>query len=533
MRTHRPIAKQQNRHLPFGVSLIAALIAGLSFVLSLAPYGLWVVAILSPLLLYALLLPIKKAYQGWLIGWVYGFGLWATGAFWLYSSIHDYGNVSPPLALVLIALMAMIMGLFHAVMAWVFVRFLGRQPLAFASLWVLQEWLKTWLLTGFPWLFVGYAYSDLPFVVSLAPVVGVLGIGFVSVFLSASMVELARQRVGYLLMAVLLLGLSLSLWLLDPAYTKVKDTPLSVSLVQGNVPQQIKWDSDYQNEILATYFYLSQNEWGQDLVVWPEAAIPLFQDEVALFLDELSKRAKTYGTSWITGIPYKELNANQAHNTHETNANTAEGLPPFYNAVMAFGVADGVYKKQHLVPFGEYIPFSGLFNILPNLAGNQTVLNHSAGSANQPPLFIKGNPMGVAICYEVAYPNTTRLNAKNSDFLLTVSNDAWFGTSAGPHQHLQMVRMRSLETGKWFVRATNNGITAIIDHKGHLVEVAPQFERLVLRGQVNLMTGLTPYGRFGDYPLLIVSVLLCLVSIWAERNGRYFAKDGKYHQDYR
>lgn len=515
---------QKTATLPLWLSLIIALIAGLSFVLALAPYHIWGIAIISPLLLYALLLPAMRAKRAFVIGWVYGFGVWLTGAFWLYTSIHEYGGITAVLAVMAIGLLAVIMGLFHALMAWIFVRFLGRQPLAFASLWVVQEWLKTWLFTGFPWLFVGYAYVDLPFVASLAPVLGVLGVSFVSVLLSASLVDVFRAKAGYALITLLFLMAGFGLWLANPAWVKPTGDKLSVSLVQGNIPQDIKWLTSYQDEIMASYVALSADEWGRDLVVWPEAAVPLFQDEAEDFLLPLSDHAAAYGSSFITGITYRDWEGFDA---------SRDIYPKFYNALMAFGASEGLYKKQRLVPFGEYIPLQGVMDILPNLAGNQAVASHSKGKPYQPLMDIKGFLMGVAICYEVAYPDTTRQNAKGSHFLLTVSNDAWFGTSAGPYQHLQMVQMRSLETGRWFVRSTNNGITAIIDDKGRIINQAPQFVPTVLRGEVVMMTGMTPFVRFGHYPILLLAGLLLALSAWAGRHVRYFAKDGRFYQDYR
>lgn len=501
--------------LPLVVALLIAFVAGASFVLALAPYGVWGIALVSPMILYALLLNAGGARAFWL-GQVYGFGLWLTGAFWLYTSIHEYGAVPAYLALVMIALMALVMGLFHGLMSWVFVRFFARQPLAFASLWVVQEWLKTWLLTGFPWLFVGYAFTELESFAVLAPVVGVLGIGFVAVLLSVAVVEVARRRWLQGLLALIPMFMALGLMLAKPTWTTATGKALSVSLVQGNIPQDLKWLSEYQQETLNIYADLSLDEWGQDLLILPEGAIPVFQDDAWFFLQDVAAIAKLYDTTFITGIPYKDL---------EAYDETQYDYPPFYNSVMALGASTGLYKKQNLVPFGEYIPMRGLMNILPNLANNQAVLSHSQGDKNQAPIDAKGHPMGVAICYEVAYPETTRNNARGSEFLLTVSNDAWFGTSAGPHQHLQMVQMRSMETGRWFVRGTNTGISAIIDHQGKVVSRAPQFERLVLRGEVQMRTGQTPYMRFGLYPVLMLAALLLLMSFIAKQQAKRMATD--------
>lgn len=499
--------------MPIGLALIIAWLAGAMFMLSLAPYGYWILAIVSPAILYALLIPKMSNKRAFFIGESYGMGLWCVGAFWLYTSIHDYGATPVWLSLLAIAAMGLGMGLFHGVLALVFNRFMGKQPLAFAALWVVQEWLKTWLFTGFPWLFVGYAFTEQYWLSSLAPIAGVFAVSFIAVLLAASLVEAARRRAGYLIASAGLVGVSTLLWLINPQWTTPKNSQnLSVSLIQGNIPQDLKWLTEYQVETLRIYADLTRSEWGRDLVIWPESSIPMFQTDALPFISSMVKQAKSSGTTWVTGIPYKD---DAAFNP------ATDKYPPFYNSVIALGSeGEGLYKKQRLVPFGEYIPFEGALDLFPNLAGSQEIMSYSRGSAEQAPLSVRGHKLGAAVCYEVAYPDTTRRNAIGTDFLLTISNDAWFGTSAGPLQHLQMVQMRALETGRWFMRATNTGVTAIINHKGKIVERAPQFERLVLRGEVEAREGSTPFMRFGSTPILIVSALLLLLSYLGSRDSR-------------
>lgn len=503
----------QTPRLPFIVYLAAALVAGACFSFALAPYKFWALAILSPMALYALLVVNNSTKRAFWLGEAYGFGVWAVGAFWLYTSIHEYGGVPAWLAYLMIGAMALIMGLFHAVMAWVFVRFIGRQPLAFASLWVIQEWTKTWVLTGFPWLFVGYAFTEVAWLSSLAPIFGVFGVSFLAVLFGASLVEVIRQKLNYLYISAVLLLMGMVLHFINPNWTKPTGESLSVSLVQGNIPQEMKWLTEFRYETLQIYASLSRTEWGHDVVVWPEASIPMFQDEAERFVRAIYGEAKKKGSAWVTGIPYRDI---------ENFDPSQQEYPHFYNTVMSMDEGYvGLYKKQRLVPFGEYVPFEGLLNILPNLAGMQEVASFSRGDDKQVPLMVKGKNMGSAICYEVAYPSTTRNNAKDTEFLLTISNDAWFGTSAGPHQHLQMVQMRSLETGRWFMRATNTGITAFIDHKGKIVKQAPQFEPAVLRHDVPSFTGSTPFMKLGNYPMLFISICLILLSFIARKQGTY------------
>ena len=498
------------KRLSLGLTILIAWLAGAIFLFALAPYGVWPLALVSPAILYALLLPEMSGKRAFIIGEAYGTGLWCVGAFWLYTSIHVYGATPAWLALIMIGLMGLGMGLFHGFLALIFNRMVGKQPFSFAALWILQEWMKTWLFTGFPWLFVGYAFTEQYWLSSLAPVAGVFAVSFVAVLVAASLVELLRRRTGYAMVAAALLVISTTLWLINPQWTKPKGTPdLSVSLIQGNIPQDLKWLTEYQVETLKIYANLTSTEWGRDIVLWPESSIPMFQTEAVGFISEMVKMAKATNTTWVTGIPYKDDAAFDA---------STDKYPPFYNSVIALGAeAEGLYKKQRLVPFGEYIPFEGLLDILPDLAGSQDIMSYSRGSDQQSPLRVRGHNLGAAVCYEVAYPDTTRKNAIDTDFLLTISNDAWFGTSAGPLQHLQMVQMRALENGRWFMRATNTGVTAIIDHKGRIVERAPQFERTVLRGDIQARVGNTPFMLLGHYPILFIIALLLLLSYLGKR----------------
>ena len=497
---------QQQKPLPLIYPVLIALFAGAIFSLALAPYHYWWLAILSPALLYACLRG-RSAKQAFGIGWAYGIGLWFVGAFWLYTSIHVYGDTSAFLSVVMILIMALVMGLFSAVQTFVYRRFFPETPLTFAPLWVLFEWSKTWVFTGFPWLFAGYAFTE-RYLDAYAPLFGVFGVSFVVIILACALVEILNRRLFWAVPAAILLFGAWGAAQLSFVQPK-NEKPLTVSLIQGNIPQDLKWLTEYQIETLKIYANLTRTEWGRDIVLWPESSIPMFQTDAVGFITEMVKMAKETNTTWVTGIPYKDEAAFDAK---------TDKYPPFYNSVIALGAeAEGLYKKQRLVPFGEYIPFEGMLDILPNLAGSQEILSYSRGSDNQSPLRVRGHNLGAAVCYEVAYPDTTRKNAINTDFLLTISNDAWFGTSAGPLQHLQMVQMRALENGRWFMRATNTGVTAIIDHKGRIVERAPQFERTVLRGDIQARVGNTPFMNFGNYPILILIALLLLLSYLGKR----------------
>ena len=492
---------QQAQQLPLIYPLFIALFSGAIFSYALAPFYYWWLAILSPALLYACLQQRSAKHAFW-IGWAYGIGLWFVGAFWLYTSIHVYGDTPAWLSVIMIGIMALVMGLFTAVQTWLYRRFFPETPLTFAPLWVFFEWAKTWLFTGFPWLFVGYAFSE-RFLDAYAPLFGVFGVSFVAVLLACALVEVLKKRVFWLIpAAVLLLGAWGASYL---QFVEKKPTaPLRVSLIQGNIPQDLKWLTEYQQQTLLIYAELTRGEWGRDLIVWPESSIPMFQTDIQPFLDTMQSQAQIAGTAWVTGIPYWDVKASQQ-----------EGRMMYYNSIMALGSeSEGLYKKQRLVPFGEYIPLSGLLSwVLPALQNDPSMSGFSRGDQQQVPLKIKNQNLGAAICYEVAYPNLTRRNASQSDFLVTVSNDAWFTGTAGPWQHLQMVQMRAKENGRWFVRATNTGVTAIIDHHGQIVEQAPIDQKTVLRGELPAMQGETLYNRLSDWPILIFSALLLLLGL--------------------
>lgn len=486
----------KKKSLPLIYPLLIAFISGAIFSYALAPYYLWWLAILSPALLYACLKQ-RSAKQAFFIGWSYGIGMWAIGAFWLYTSIHVYGETPAVLGLLMIAIMAILMGLFSALQTWLYRRFFPETPLTFAPLWVFFEWAKTWVFTGFPWLFVGYAFSE-RFLDHYAPLFGVFSVSFVAVLLACALVEILNRRYFWAVpAAVLLLGAWGASFL--TFVTPKDEKPLTVSLIQGNIPQDLKWIVEYQRETLKIYEDLSRSEWGRDLVVWPESSIPMFQTDIGPFLAYIRHQANQSGSAWVTGIPYWDVAGSED-----------QGKPLFYNSVIATGQdSSGLYQKQRLVPFGEYIPLSGLLSwVLPAMQNDPSMSSFSRGPEQQQALNIHGHALASAICYEVAYPNLTRRNALGSDYLLTVSNDAWFTGTAGPWQHLQMVQMRAKENGRWFIRATNTGITAFIDHTGHIVKQAPMDQRLVLRGELPAMQGQTLYSRLSDWPILILSLLL-------------------------
>ena len=313
----------QQKQLPLIYPLLIALFSGAVFSFALAPYHYWWLAILSPALLYATLRS-RSAKQAFGIGWAYGFGLWFVGAFWLYTSIHVYGDTNSALSVGMIGIMALVMGLFTAVQSFIYRRFFPETPLTFAPLWVLFEWAKTWVFTGFPWLFAGYAFTE-RLLDGYAPLFGIFGVSFVVLVLACALVEVLNRRVFWVIPSALLV---LGAWGASKIeFVSAKNTqPLSVSLIQGNIPQDLKWLTEYQLKTLGIYADLTKTEWGRDLIVWPESSIPMFQSDIEPFLAAMTAQAKKTNTAWVTGIPYWDISGSET-----------AGRPLYYNSIMANG----------------------------------------------------------------------------------------------------------------------------------------------------------------------------------------------------
>lgn len=477
---------------------LLSFIAGSIFALGFAPIGAWPATLLSIALFIALLkgqTPRIAALRGWL----YGLGLYGVGVSWVFVSIHYHGNTPAPLAAIMTFIFTGGLALLFGAQAWVFqtLKLERAGVVAFASLWVLFEWVKIELLSGFPWLFAGYSFIDTP-LKHYAPIVGVLGISWLAIASAHLLVSAYQQQTKRILwIAPVALIWAGGYQLESQQWTTLSlKNPVSVSLVQGNIPQEKKWDPLERDNIFNTYHALTEAQWGQDVILWPEAAYPIFYNEAQDIVAKLDIQGRKHNSAIISGVPYWEEGPEKYH---------------YYNSIFVTGAGEGMYHKQKLVPFGEFIPFEDLIRgAIPFL--DMPLSSFSRGDYEQPPLQAKGHTFAPFICYEVLYPELVRRLGKDADFLLTVSNDAWFGKSWGPNQHFEMVRMRALELGKYMLRGTNTGITAIIDHKGNTVSQIPQFQPGVLRGQILRTTGQTPYSTYGYWPVLGAALIIIILS---------------------
>lgn len=470
--------------------------------LAFAPFFLWPAAILSFLVLVPLCLrrdPRGLFRDGWLIG----LGLFGAGASWVYVSIHEYANTPAPLAVLMTLLFVAGLSLFPAIAFWCWGKLGGdnqpRRLWLFPAIWVLMDWVRGWLFTGFPWLYVGTAQTDGP-LAGWMPLLGVHGATFLtvaaSVLLLLAWAEGWRRRRGT---AIAALSIALLPWLIGPLlhtidWTRPEGDPLSVAAVQGNISQHDKWDPEKMRSQIQTYRELTEPLWDRDLILWPETAVPATQGQAAAILDEIETRARETDTAFITGIPWY---GNTPHYPE----------PVFHNSMITLGSARGKYHKQRLVPFGEYVPFESLLRgTIEFLSLPMSVFR--PGPENQNPLGLGDVDVHPFICYEITYADFVARNSKDTGFLLTVSNDAWFGHSIGPFQHQQIARTRALETGRPLLRGTNNGITAIVDGKGRVVKKAAHYERDVLTGSLQPVSGQTPYMLAGSWPVLTLAAIM-------------------------
>lgn len=436
-------------------------------------------------------------------GFLFGLGQFGVGVSWLYIALNEFGRMPGPLAALALFLFFVYLALYPALLGYLHARwFSALSPLSaavsLAALWVLAEWLRGWLMTGFPWLHLGYSQIDTP-LANLAPWLGVYAVSFVTVLSAALLAGLifAERRARWILGSVLL-GLWLGAWALGRIeWVSPSGAALRVAGIQGNVALDQKWYPAFRQEIMRRYTELTVAQRDVDLVVWPEGAVPAYRDEVeTAFLEPLARAARQRDFDLLLGILEE-----QAGGDGRLYFNTALGL----------GSRTVEYRKHHLVPFGEFLPLKDLLQWLLQYL-HIPMSNFSPGPAGQGPLELAGHRLGVSICYEFGFGEEIIRVLPEADVLVNISEDAWYGDSLAPHQHQQMARMRSLEAGRPMVRVTNTGVSALIDHRGRVITRAPQFKIFVMRGSVQPMQGMTPYARFGNLPIIGGSGVLVLLA---------------------
>jgi apolipoprotein N-acyltransferase len=483
------------------VPLLLALLAGLATVGAFAPCDVWPLAVVGPLVPIALWREATPR-QALLAGWCYGLGLMGGGVYWLTISIGIYSGGGLAIGVLLTVLLVMIMALYYGAAGWLAVRLAGGGTRRFwftaPAAWVLMEWLRGWLFTGFPWLSLGTAMLDSP-LGGWAPVGGVYLMSLLTVLAAVS---LLKPRPLPLVLVALL-------WAAGPLLARVTFTypdgaVIPVAIAQGNIPQDQKWQGSMYLPTLRRYLTLTERANHARLVIWPETAVPEYAHRVEKpLLQPLDAMARQRGQDILLGIPVKEPDGR------------------YYNAMLQLGFGGrAMYAKRHLVPFGEFVPFAKLLKPLTDLLAIP-MADFSAGDTSRPPLMrLAGREAGVSVCYEDAFGREVDSALPQASFLVNASNDAWFGDSLAPHQHMAMARLRAAETGRYMLRATNTGISAIIGPTGEVEARTAQFQTALLQGDITPRAGATPYVWVGDWlGVGLALALLLFGAMWRRRGG--------------
>ncbi|WED44163.1 apolipoprotein N-acyltransferase [Legionella cardiaca] len=477
--------------------LLRAFLFGLILPLSFAPFHIPGAAILSIAFFYAQLIEEKNPHPV-LNGLFYGLGYFGLGISWIYVSIHEYGHLNSIVSALITLLFLLYLSLFPALMAGICKRLINsRYPvyscLLFSAVWILCEYSRSTLFSGFPWLLLGFGQFDAPSKY-LLPIIGVFGVGFITCF-AAALLTTSIQFKGvarYLALTAFVFLLLFPSLLRQVAWAEPKAEPVSVGIIQANLSMRDKWDENLFWQLLQRYQDETEKLLGTQLIVMPESAIPLPPSYVEEFLGQMHKKAKKAGSAILLGIPKPTM----------IDENS------YFNALISLGAAKGSYLKQHLVPFGEYIP-KAVQTISEWLAIPDA--NLLPGKKNQALVKVQRHSIATLICYELAYGDLLRQQLPKGEWIVSISDDGWFGHSLAMYQQLQMAQVRSLATGRYQVVANNDGLSSVINAQGELVASLPAFNSGILKTTLIPATGTTPWVRVGDTPILIFCALIILL----------------------
>lgn len=440
--------------------------------------------------------PIKQAK----LGWAFGLGYFSTGLWWLYISLHDVGGMHAAMAIAGVGLLSGFLALFPSFAVWLGTRFPEKNmaALSWAAAWTLSEWLRAHILTGFPWVGYGDTQVNGPFM-GIIPIFGTLGATFLVMWVAYVIGSLPKNFFKTVLSISAVLITSSQLERIE--YTKPIGKALDVALIQGNFAQSMHFNAEKVSEQIS-FYSKAITEQKVDLVITPETAFQVpFSYLPAALIEQLENYAKQHQVNLLTGV-------------------IGEVKGQFSNQAMNFS-PDGqryTYNKEHLVPFGEYVPpgFKWFVDAI-----KIPLSDFSIGTSAQPNLSIQRSEEptifgSITICYEDAFGDELAQRIRSietpTNFLINMTNLAWFGDSQAPAQQLRLARLRSLETGLPTVRATNTGATAIINEQGVVVQELPGFKQEILTGSVQARIGKTPYVRWGDLPILIISLLILMTA---------------------
>jgi apolipoprotein N-acyltransferase len=486
-------------------------LAGAVAVAGFAPLHFWPLPMLALAVLFHAWTRSPTPRSAALSGFAFGIGFFLTGVSWVYISMHRYGDMPAVLAALATFLFAAYLSIFGAMAGALVVKVGGdRAALRLAAApaaYVLLDWLRGTLFTGCPWLNIGTSQAPAAPLAGFAPYWGAYGVSLIAAMVASLLVIAAiranpmRLRAAALVVILALHGAGMALRQVE--WTHVAGQPVRVALIQGNIPQEIKWRDDVRMRTILDYGRMIE-EAKADIVVVPETALPAYLDELPPeFLRDLVDHAKRAQKEILLGTVERVRHP--------------DGTQDYYNSLVRItGTPLQSYRKHHLVPFGEYIP-EGFHWVLAIL--HIPLQDFSRGPDVQPPLRADGVSFGVAICYEDIFGSEIARFMPAASALVNVSNMAWFGDSLAPEQQLQESQMRALETGRWMVRSTNTGVTAAIGPDGHVESRLPTFTRGTLVATIEPREGATPYSRSGNLPALWAAIAILVLCAVARRRG--------------
>jgi apolipoprotein N-acyltransferase len=494
---------------------IVSLIAGGVTTLAFAPFDLsWLVFFTLAVVFYFWdKLPAKQAA---ISAWLFGLGLQCTGVSWIFYSVHVHGSAPVFFAVLLVFLLCCYLSLYTALAVYTVNRYLPNKPvlrlmLFYPASWMLFEWLQGYVMTGFAWMQLGYTQIDFP-LSGFAPLLGNHAVAGAIAVCAGVLVILFKQRVGIrvgikqgliLVLPVVLLWLCGGL-LKTINWTDKYGDSIKVSVIQGNIAQKDKWKPVMKQPTMNMYRDLSLAQKDVDLIVWPETAVPDYRFRVVPYIQQLSRDMQASETDLLLGIFVQNEKKRVLNSVLNVNG--------------------GEYNKRHLVPLGEYIPLRFLIEFF-NRFVKIPMSDIASGDEGQPLLIAADVPLGLSICFEDAFARDVIKDLPEAKLLVNVSNDAWFEDSHEPHQHHAIARMRALETGRYMIRSTNTGITSFIGPHGEVIKQLPQFETAVLNGEVQPLSGATPFVRWGDWLIVVLCSLLLLGFAFKESKTRKSSTD--------
>jgi apolipoprotein N-acyltransferase len=469
-----------------------ALLLGAASVLGFAPFYVFPIPIIAIAGLCYLWAKAGAPAAAWILGFSYGLGLYCVGIYWIYISLHDFGGMPWWFAGFCTFCLCAFMALFVGLVGYFSKKLSSKNQvfslLSVPVLWGLSDWVRSWIFTGFPWLTMGYSQVPHSPLAGYMPIVGVYGVSVMTVFLAVLIAHwfnkpsliFKRNSIAALVL-VIVVGNVLKI----VEWTTPVGKPISVALIQGNISQDTKWSPEKAQSTIDQYLGMLQSS-KTELIILPETALPVISSQLDPAVKNLLSE---YGKQHPLIIGMVEYN---------------EDTGAYYNSALSFSnLASQSYKKNHLVPFGEFIPLKQVFGWIYRDWLNMPLSDLSRGGTQQQPMTLANQKIGVNICYEDVFGEEIIRQLPESTLLVNISNDAWYGQSYAAHQHMQFSQARALETGRYMLRATNTGATAAIDQHGYEFAHAPHDVQTTLDVTAQGYTGSTPYVRWGNWPFIV------------------------------